>query len=90
MRLLIALTIGELYPVHIFEMLDILGRNSKISESLRIRIGTHLELPAAPTHVSHIIEIDEKTIRIPSGRVTRAETWLTVYRSLYIFSAQKS
>jgi len=24
------------------------------------------------------------TMQIPSGRVTRAETWLTVYRSLYI------
>ena len=25
-------------------------------------------------------------MEIPSGRVSRAETWLTVYRSLYIWS----
>ena len=33
--------------------------------------------------VSETIQAEHWTIHIPSGRVTRAETWLTVYRSLY-------
>jgi len=65
-------------------MLDIFEDNLNILKISRVSIRTDLELTDTQLGLSLNTGNTTETIEIPSGRVTRAEIWLTGYRSLYI------
>ena len=65
-------------------MLNIFCRNCEIPKVPEIHAQIDIEQLVTARAASETIKDECWTIQIPSGRVTRAETWLTVYRSPYI------
>ena len=54
------------------------------SEIRKNHVRINIEQPETARASSETVNSEYVTIQIPSGRATRAETWLTVYRSLYM------
>ena len=78
------LTTDTFYLVRFSKLLNIFDESLEIFEN-----SENIFLELQRTYRKHTTGLEYQqgeyaTVQIPSGRVTRAETWLTVYRSLYI------
>ena len=80
-----SLTTRVFYRFRFFENVEYFGRKSEISEiNLGVPAEIRIKQPMTTQESSQKLNSGYSPMQIPSGRVTRPETWLTVKRSPYI------